>query len=36
MSASGNVIRTLMPLVISDEDLTRGLEILALSVAAAA
>ena len=36
MSASGNVIRTLMPLVISDEDLTRGLEILTQSVTAAA
>jgi 4-aminobutyrate aminotransferase/(S)-3-amino-2-methylpropionate transaminase len=36
MSASGNVIRTLMPLVISDEDLERGLKILEQSVADAA
>ena len=28
MTANGNVIRTLMPLVISDEDLERGLDIL--------
>jgi len=28
MTASGNVIRTLMPLVISDEELTKGLDIL--------
>lgn len=36
MSASGNVLRTLMPLVIADEDLQRGLQILAEAVAAAA
>ena len=36
MTASGNVVRTLMPLVISDEDLAKGLEILEHSVAAAA
>ncbi len=35
MTASGNVIRTLMPLTISDDDLQRGLEILAAAVAAA-
>ncbi len=34
MSASGNVIRTLMPLTISDDDLRRGLDILSASVAA--
>jgi 4-aminobutyrate aminotransferase/(S)-3-amino-2-methylpropionate transaminase len=34
MAASGNVIRTLMPLVIADEELQRGLAILAESVAA--
>jgi 4-aminobutyrate aminotransferase / (S)-3-amino-2-methylpropionate transaminase / 5-aminovalerate transaminase len=34
MSASGNVLRTLMPLVISDSDLHRGLEILKEAVAA--
>lgn len=34
MTASGNVIRTLMPLVISDEDLRQGLAILAAAVAA--
>ncbi|MBD3221065.1 4-aminobutyrate--2-oxoglutarate transaminase [bacterium] len=33
MAASGNVIRTLMPLVISDGELTRALDILAASVA---
>ena len=36
ITASGNVIRTLMPLVISDQDLGRGLHILQQSVAAAA
>ncbi len=36
MTASGNVIRTLMPLVISDEDLDRGLGILRESVEAVA
>ena len=36
MSASGNVVRTLMPLVISDEELDRGLNILEQSVADAA
>ncbi len=36
MAASGNVIRTLMPLVISDDDLQRGLDILAQAVVAAA
>jgi 4-aminobutyrate aminotransferase/(S)-3-amino-2-methylpropionate transaminase len=36
MAASGNVIRTLMPLVIGDDDLQRGLNILEQSVAAAA
>lgn len=36
MAASGNVIRTLMPLVISDEELKRGIEILEEAVAAAA
>jgi 4-aminobutyrate aminotransferase / (S)-3-amino-2-methylpropionate transaminase / 5-aminovalerate transaminase len=35
MTANGNVIRTLMPLVIGDEDLKRGLDILAQSLAAA-
>jgi 4-aminobutyrate aminotransferase/(S)-3-amino-2-methylpropionate transaminase len=35
MSASGNVLRTLMPLVISDADLQAGLRILADAVAAA-
>jgi 4-aminobutyrate aminotransferase/(S)-3-amino-2-methylpropionate transaminase len=35
MSASGNVLRTLMPLVIGDEDLDRGLGILARAVEAA-
>lgn len=35
MAASGNVIRTLMPLVIGDEDLKRGIEILEESVAEA-
>ena len=34
MSASGNAIRTLMPLTISDVDLDRGLNILAASIAA--
>jgi 4-aminobutyrate aminotransferase-like enzyme len=34
MPASGNVIRTLMPLNISDEDLDRGLDILSRAVAA--
>jgi 4-aminobutyrate aminotransferase-like enzyme len=34
MTANGNVIRTLMPLVIDDEDLARGLDILEESVAA--
>ena len=33
MTASGNAIRTLMPLVISDDDLERGLQILEQSVA---
>lgn len=32
MTASGNVIRTLMPIVISDEDLARGLDILCEAV----
>jgi 4-aminobutyrate aminotransferase/(S)-3-amino-2-methylpropionate transaminase len=32
MTASGNVLRTLMPLVIGDEDLDRGLEILTRAV----
>ena len=32
MTASGNVLRTLMPLVISDEDCDRGLEILERAV----
>ena len=36
MAASGNVIRSLMPLVISDDDLDKGLQILAASVADAA
>ncbi len=36
MSASGNVIRTLMPLVITDEELDRGLAVLAEAVEAAA
>jgi 4-aminobutyrate aminotransferase/(S)-3-amino-2-methylpropionate transaminase len=36
MSASGNVLRTLMPLVIRDEDCARGLEILSRAVAEAA
>jgi 4-aminobutyrate aminotransferase-like enzyme len=36
MTASSNAIRTLMPLVISDTDLGRGLEILEQGVAAAA
>jgi 4-aminobutyrate aminotransferase/(S)-3-amino-2-methylpropionate transaminase len=36
MSASGNVIRTLMPLVIGNDDLERGLKILEQSVAGAA
>jgi 4-aminobutyrate aminotransferase/(S)-3-amino-2-methylpropionate transaminase len=36
MTASKNVIRTLMPLVISDDDLQRGLAILADAVAVAA
>lgn len=35
MTANGNVIRTLMPLVIGDEDLTRGLDVLEQSLAAA-
>jgi 4-aminobutyrate aminotransferase/(S)-3-amino-2-methylpropionate transaminase len=35
MTANGNVIRTLMPLVIGDADLTRGLDILEESLAAA-
>jgi 4-aminobutyrate aminotransferase / (S)-3-amino-2-methylpropionate transaminase / 5-aminovalerate transaminase len=34
MSASGNVIRTLMPLTISDDDLEKGLDILSASIAA--
>jgi 4-aminobutyrate aminotransferase/(S)-3-amino-2-methylpropionate transaminase len=34
MPASGNVIRTLMPLTISDEELDRGLDILFRAVAA--
>jgi 4-aminobutyrate aminotransferase/(S)-3-amino-2-methylpropionate transaminase len=34
MAASGNVVRTLMPLVIGDEDLERGLGILDRAVAA--
>ena len=34
MTANGNVIRTLMPLVIGDKDLARGLDILEESVAA--
>ena len=33
MTANGNVIRTLMPLVISDEELERGLDILEESLA---
>lgn len=36
MTASGNVIRTLMPLVITDEQLTRGLDILERAVASVA
>lgn len=36
MSASGNVVRTLTPLLISDEELDRGLNILEHSVADAA
>jgi 4-aminobutyrate aminotransferase/(S)-3-amino-2-methylpropionate transaminase len=36
MTASGNVIRTLMPLVISDQDLDRGLGILGEAIADAA
>jgi len=32
MTASGNCIRTLMPLVVSDEDLDRGLQIISDSV----
>lgn len=36
MTASGNVLRTLMPLVISDEDCDRALEILSGAVASAA
>jgi 4-aminobutyrate aminotransferase/(S)-3-amino-2-methylpropionate transaminase len=35
MTANGNVIRTLMPLVISDEDLTRGLDVVEESLRAA-
>ena len=35
MTANGNVIRTLMPLVISDEELERGLDILEASLASA-
>lgn len=35
MTASGNVLRTLMPLVITDEELERGLAILSKAVAAA-
>ena len=35
MTASGNVLRTLMPLVITDEQLERGLQILADAVASA-
>jgi 4-aminobutyrate aminotransferase/(S)-3-amino-2-methylpropionate transaminase len=34
MTSSGNVIRTLMPLVISDDELARGLDILEESIAA--
>jgi 4-aminobutyrate aminotransferase/(S)-3-amino-2-methylpropionate transaminase len=34
MTANGNVIRTLMPLVIKDEDLERGLDLLSESVEA--
>ena len=34
MTASGNVLRTLMPLNIEDADLDRGLEILARTVRA--
>lgn len=33
MTASGNVVRTLMPLVISAEDLEKGLDILAAAAA---
>lgn len=36
MAASGNVIRTLMPLVISDEELQQGIRILESAVAAVA
>lgn len=36
MAASGNVIRSLMPLVISDEDLDKGIKILEQSVTSAA
>ncbi len=35
MTANGNVIRTLMPLVIGEEDLTRGLDVLEEALAAA-
>jgi len=34
MTASGNVLRTLMPLVINDEELERGLNILSDAIAA--
>jgi len=35
MTASGNVLRTLMPLVITDDQLDRALGILSRAVAAA-
>ncbi len=36
MTASGNVVRTLMPLVITDEDLDKALAIFKESVASIA